>query len=1150
MRKQLGILAIGVMTFMMVTLAKEVHAQVGTCTVALGEAYLDVNNVRARILNNGNLFWRGDPFVYEVPKGGGANAIFTSGIWIGGYVGGQLRVAAARYNYYHFWAGPLDDNGVPPADCSEYDRLYKVSRTDVQEYLATGVTTPDLRDWPTGLGAPTLAAPGNGVDDDGDGEIDEAGEQVFVLDQPLAQRESRTVDLAGGERPAILGDQSIWWIMNDRGNEHEGAASPPIGLEVHAMAFAFNTAGDIGNTTFYKYDLYYKGNEPYTDVHMAIFSDPDLGNYQDDWVGSDTTLGVGFVWNSDDEDEGGDGYGTPAPAAGYDFFQGPIVPGLSSDTANVSGQKIPGFKNLDMTSFTFYNNGGGVTEDPSSALDYYNYMRGRWKDGKCITLGGNGRDFSDECTSYMFPGDPGQNDSGCQYWSECNSDDAGTDIEAADRRFVMGTGPFTINPQDYQQIVFGIIWARGTDNFDSVQKLKQADRLAQAAYDINFELPSPPSAPMVTATAMDEEVILEWTNSPQGNNFLESYVAEDPFAPEGNNVYHFEGYEIFQYANEQDQTGQSIAVFDVPNGVTRVIDGIPGEPTEVTGRGTDSGLQTYYSIKGLTNYQRYFFGVQAYAYNEGSLPKVYRGPVTRVEVIPTRPANDLSDVAVAAATANDAPDFVGVLEGIGDGNVSADVANPGVLQDANYTVEFYQQPEAGTTSIAYKDEGEVIDPVTETIGNMKTSDIAAGAISYDIKRDGTVVFDGSTVEGGAPQRRNAVLVDGLQFTITGPDPGFKDFLFVANNAGPLDPPESAKFGWLGFPDPQGLGSGTPGRQQSTASIRWGFNAGGSHGGFGPASDGFSFLGRAMRGGTNFAALGVYDYEMRFTQDCLDTMDGNVTLDDCLAYMPPAWGHEITAMEVPFELWRTGVSTPDDPSDDVRLVAIVCDICGGGREVGVFDIGGDHAGSSAANDPFTDWVYWYLPDDQSPGESGYLAWWSGEGSSVEIMARTVLIIHNGGAAPPYAMEYPEVGSVIRILSTKPNQPGDVFTINTAGYGAQDFDLASQQERLQDIGIVPNPYKGASAYEVSQLTDEVRFTNMPDVATIRIFTLNGTLIKTINKQSPGVATISWNMTTDHNLPIASGLYLIHVEVPDVGETTLKFAVVKKRIQLNVY
>ena len=117
-------------------IAPEAQAQVGNCTPALGEAFLDINNVRARILNNGGLFWRGDPFVYEVPKGGGANAIFTSGIWIGGFVGGNLRAAAARYGSYQFWGGPLDDNGNPPADCAEFDRLYKVSRSDMADALA------------------------------------------------------------------------------------------------------------------------------------------------------------------------------------------------------------------------------------------------------------------------------------------------------------------------------------------------------------------------------------------------------------------------------------------------------------------------------------------------------------------------------------------------------------------------------------------------------------------------------------------------------------------------------------------------------------------------------------------------------------------------------------------------------------------------------------------------------------------------------------------------------------------------------------------------------------------------------------------------------------------------------------------------------
>ncbi len=60
--------------------AGNAQAQTGTCTPALGEAMLDVGNVRARILNNGSLFWRGSPIVYEVPKGSGINALFNGSL--------------------------------------------------------------------------------------------------------------------------------------------------------------------------------------------------------------------------------------------------------------------------------------------------------------------------------------------------------------------------------------------------------------------------------------------------------------------------------------------------------------------------------------------------------------------------------------------------------------------------------------------------------------------------------------------------------------------------------------------------------------------------------------------------------------------------------------------------------------------------------------------------------------------------------------------------------------------------------------------------------------------------------------------------------------------------------------------------------------
>ncbi len=77
---------------------------------------------------------------------------------------------------------------------------------------------------------------------------------------------------------------------------------------------------------------------------------------------------------------------------------------------------------------------------------------------------------------------------------------------------------------------------------------------------------------------------------------------------------------------------------------------------------------------------------------------------------------------------------------------------------------------------------------------------------------------------------------------------------------------------------------------------------------------------------------------------------------------------------------------------------------------------------------------------------------------------------------------------------------------------------------------------------------RFVNLPETATIRIFTLSGTLIRTLEKSGPA-RTLDWNLQTEAALPIASGMYLIHIELPDGEEKVIKFGVIKKRIQLDL-
>ena len=1089
--------------------------------------------------------------MYEVPKGSGSNAIFASGIWLAGQVGGQLRASASRYGEWELWAGPLDDTGNPPVDCVVFDRVYKVSRDNVADYEATGSAIPDLADWPTGLGAPTVDADGN---------------KINLLDQPLASRIGRVIDLGAGERPDILGDMSVWMVMNDRGNIHNSTDAPPIGIEVHLNAFAFNTAGALGDATFYKYNIFYKGDVPLTETYLGIFSDPDLGDFDDDWIGSDTTLGLGFVYNADNEDGGGEGYGTPPPAAGYDFFQGPIVPAVG-DTAFVSGVAVPDFKNLGMTSYIYYNNGGGVTEDPTTGPHYYGYMKAEWKDGQKFTFGGNGRDFSEDPTNFVFPGDPSTN----QFWSERNSDNLGTSIEPGDRRFVLSTGPFTINPGDEQEIIFGLVFAKGDDNFDSVRALREADALAQSAFDVNFQLAQPPNAPDVTVTELNHQVILEWTNrADRSNNYLESYSEEDPFAPPEDQNYDFEGYKIYQFTEVADQIGKVIATYDIINDVTEVIDGIPFKPTFVVARGTDSGIVKFHSISSLINYQTYYFGVQAYAYNEPSFPKVYPSPIARVTVIPKPSTDILSDEASDAALlflGFDEADFQGDATGnVGQGLVWADIINPALIKkDATYRTHFYEAEFAGKRSTAANvDVGESDD--VKAGNNRVAPKQSAMATTYDVSRtddSGTeTVFDGSAADFPPPQIPNIVVLDGLQFSITGPEPDFADFLVIQNSAGPTL--SSAAVGFQGYPNSLG-NPGDGGTQQAgPQGGRWAIGTGSIDLGGSYAA----FVTRSVLNRGGWDPVVPFDFEMRFT-------------GTSLAYEWFTAAEEIGPVPLPFEMWNIGIATPDDPSDDYRMIIAPLD---DGGDFRVWDLQvRDHPGSGGDNDPFTDRFYIYNPTDRTPGSVGYDTWaaqsieentGNNEHWGNEVMGRLVFWNWNGGSVDNYlaagcdedaydtacgdgfmlGSPRPEDGTIFRLITLKPNQPGDSFTFSTTegeiSYGVEAASLATKQERLDLIGIVPNPYKGSSAYERSQLIDEVRFTGMPVEETIiNVFTLNGSLIKTIVKPE-GVRNQAWNLTTDNSLPLASGLYLIHIDVKEVGSKVIKFAVIKKRVQLNTF
>jgi hypothetical protein len=144
--------------------------------------------------------------------------------------------------------------------------------------------------------------------------------------------------------------------------------------------------------------------------------------------------------------------------------------------------------------------------------------------------------------------------------------------------------------------------------------------------------------------------------------------------------------------------------------------------------------------------------------------------------------------------------------------------------------------------------------------------------------------------------------------------------------------------------------------------------------------------------------------------------------------------------------------------------------------------------------------------------------------------------------------PETGTVFRIVSTKPNQAFvDEFTF-TAPTKTVNTDLARLD--VEKINVFPNPYYGTHYREVTREGKYVTFSHLPARATIRIFDLAGVLVATIDKNGPD-QFVRWNLQNNNNYPVASGIYVVHIDMPELGATKiLKLAIIQEEQILRVY
>ncbi|MFK7806220.1 MAG: hypothetical protein AB8F74_00335 [Saprospiraceae bacterium] len=572
-----------------------------------------INNVRAALLTSGDVWWNGSDARYVVPKVDPASGlpevstIFAGAVWLGGFEGNQLKIACQQYGSgsgeVDFWPGPLDSEGTTNAEtCDNWDLHFRVTGAEIDEHRAKFAAGEyNEEDIPDGV----KFYPGKG----NEYFADRYGFELPNAKQGLGAFHdadgNEIYTPLGGDYPKIdirkcpddvivYPDELISWFYNDAGNTHDETGGEAIRMEVQVQAFGFVTNDELNNMTFQRYKLINRALSTIDSCFFAMWVDPDLGCYTDDYIGCDTSRSLMYIYNADEFDGqtgcscpgGVETYCDDIPLLGVDYFRGPEAPKVFGANGELRDplplEPADTLVELGMSSFTYFNNGGEQpppppgTDDPDIDVEFYNYLSGSWRDGTRYTVGGDGYNpGSTDFINYAFP-DPPNMTGGFSM--------AQNGLAERDRRTVQASGPFRLESGAVNELIIGVPWVPSVAHpSPSIEKLTVADDLAQALFDNCFQRNNGPDAPNVDWIELDRTIVALLSNDTLEeltNNACELYSEKDLRIPDGvigiDSTYDFEGYLLYQLAspasaNESDlqdpEHYRLVAQVDVKNDV-------------------------------------------------------------------------------------------------------------------------------------------------------------------------------------------------------------------------------------------------------------------------------------------------------------------------------------------------------------------------------------------------------------------------------------------------------------------------------------------------------------------------------------------------------------------------------------------------------
>ena len=1073
-------------------------------------------------------------------------------------------------------------------DAAESNEISPSATTADQVAAIRAQYAKDWDEWPVTLGAPYVER--NGVPNYQKPprfNYDETAGKLFTADSLVSGKyDEPGVAGADVDLPA---DQVLWTAYNDLNRSLTTAlyGSEPIGLECQVTLWGYKKTDAMGNCYFRRFRLINKGGAVIDDannkgtfyidsMYVCQWSDPDLGEAGDDVVGCDTTTSLGFVYNGIPTDVEYSSFNLPPPASGWDFMAGAVVSGKSTDSAVYNFKRVYGKKNLPMTGFAYFSSGSALA-DPRPRTYSIGGMRW-WK----MFRGYAPMDGPD--VYYPFP--PGLTPgpfplSGDPVTGKGFIDGLGLAyaMSPGDRRLLLNSGPFSLAPNDTNEIVVAMVCGLGADRFSSVSVLKFNDQFAQNTFDALFVVPVVQS-PSLNVAQLDRNVVLDWGWDPQAIDKTENKVSN----PGG---FVFEGYNVYQLPSLGAglNLGRRLATFDLINSYSVLLDLTFDQAsglviTKPVQFGANEGVKHTYTFSAdaiadkpaLNNGQDYFVALTAYyrATTPGFLPQVMESSPARARVTPQGPVpgtqyNAKVDDAIHATHS----------AGTAEGSVSLSVVDPTRLKDNSYKVTFTGTAASktynvvnvttgktiyfggknlgtfwGGTAADYPTADGVMIKVDEAVGVSNTATVWSGGTrwmegaeywgDYDYSgfKDGIVpgIRVGAMGYGGYGPSfpLTSIYPIELRFNTATTQKAYR-VLRDANRTN-----NGYKIG-VGFANHDRVLDGTITTSNKDTVIGTGtsflndFAAGGADGITTPiVAPGCSIrLDTSVAGTKNYRNFTV-SYVYSNTKLKVSAVPNHAVVSQSVIRrgdQPMAPLDTLPTIDVPFTVWDVSKTPARQLALSVR----------DNNRNGIWD------GTSAEYLNIYD-----MPYDPTMSQYG----------TTKAQYQVSNLATGGPTAPiVYVCSFAIVsgqtlnGSV-GTLTISPKlrfTSADVFTFSPGSMAAitNNTDLAKAQ--VEKINVFPNPYYALNPQETNRFVRFVTFNHLPPNCTIRIFNLAGHLVKSMVKDMTSNATqfMQWDLCNQFGYPVASGVYIAHIDMPDLGKTkVLKVAVIQEQEILQAY